>query len=521
MTITPDYDAVIANANTLDPLLLSAVQGNLLRGYNIAFVRHIVVQVGDAAAARAFLGSCIDDNLDFPQITNASEWQQKPQTCLNVGISAHGLTALGVGPETLRTFPEEFRIGAAGRATKVGDVDNSAPEHWRDGFNDVDRVHLMWTVHAQSLPSLDEHCAQLEALWATSGAFTVTSRLNGAQLPDKVTGEPGPDVHFGYRDGIAQPRFQVAGLFAGRQDRQPLVPIGALLQVKGETSFQDVKWQVPALVKSSGSPDDDLSHGSCFNAFRVLEQDVAAFENFLESQADAQGWNKEYLAAKLMGRWRNGVPLAMTNDDARWSAPDATMPEFDDIILANGEPLTAATLNDFDYPDEREGDDALEGRPCPLGAHIRRANPRGARIVQRSANHTRQIVRRGMPYGPVFDPDNAAHRGDGERRGLLGQFFCGSLIGQYEAMMYDWINMGLQDPRITGTNCPIIGANNPHRSRFDIPHALPDPAHPENPEKRTIRGFPRFVETVGAAYLFIPGIHGLQVLADLRDGESR
>ena len=43
-----------------------------------------------------------------------------------------------------------------------------------------------------------------------------------------------------------------------------------------------------------------------FVAFRVLEQDVAGFEKFLQDYADQI--EPEKLAAKLCGRWRNGVP---------------------------------------------------------------------------------------------------------------------------------------------------------------------------------------------------------------------
>ena len=32
---------------------------------------------------------------------------------------------------------------------------------------------------------------------------------------------------------------------------------------------------------------------------------------------------------------------------------------------------------------------------------------------------------------------------------------CASLITQYESIMYDWVNKGMHDPRITGTNDPI------------------------------------------------------------------
>ena len=102
-------------------------------------------------------------------------------------------------------------------------------------------------------------------------------------------------------------------------------------------------------------------------------------------------------------------------------------------------------LDKFDYVDHDDGQGRgrrLRRRPLPVGP-TSAAQPRGARIVQRSANYTRPLVRRGMPYGPPYDP---ARPDDGHRRGLLGNFMCASLIAQYEAVMYDWINLGLQDP---------------------------------------------------------------------------
>ena len=71
-------------------------------------------------------------------------------------------------------------------------------------------------------------------------------------------------------------------------------------------------------------------------------------------------------------------------------------------------------LNNFDYPDDVPELDDFDGVHCPMGTHIRRANPRGAQIVQRSANYTRPLVRRGMPYGPPYDP---AHPDDGVTAG--------------------------------------------------------------------------------------------------------
>ena len=46
-------------------------------------------------------------------------------------------------------------------------------------------------------------------------------------------------------------------------------------------------------------------------------------------------------------------------------------------------------------------------------------------------------------------------------RGLLGNFIGASLGAQFEAMSCDWLNLSLQDPRITGSNDPITGTNDP------------------------------------------------------------
>ena len=106
---------------------------------------------------------------------------------------------------------------------------------------------------------------------------------------------------------------------------------------------------------------------------------------------------------------------------------------------------------------------------CPYGAHIRRCNPRGGQIVQRVANNSRRLVRRGVPYGPRL---KGCSRGEGDPNrngGLLGNFIGASLGAQFEAMSCDWLNLGLQDPRITGSNDPITGTNDPGTSWFDLP----------------------------------------------------
>ena len=273
-----------------DAAILADIQGNILRGYNMRFVRHIVVRVANQSEARASIAAVVAGSDGMPKITTAEVWEagRKPDTCLNIGVTATGLRALGLRKEWLATFPDEFVQGAVGRAEKVGDVDDSAPEHWRDGLSEPDQVHVMWTIHAlESRDAIDRAADTLEAGWRRSGAFTITARLDGATLDTYTHDAADRDtVHFGYRDSISQPRFVVGGNYVGRADSQPIASVGAVLlgRVKTgrasdasaehyRTSFPGVAWQMPGA--RDGSQTVELGVNGCFNAFRVLEQDVA------------------------------------------------------------------------------------------------------------------------------------------------------------------------------------------------------------------------------------------------------
>ena len=462
------------------------IQGNILHGYRKAYVRHVVLRVADAAKARTWLRDATSgDAARGPQITNAEPWTEEPPWCLNVGITFTGLAALGLADAELATFPEEFRGGMASRAVRLGDVGDSAPEHWMRRLRDPDAVHLVVTIHADDPADRDLVAGQVTG--ASDGrAFTVRTTHDGQNFAGGL-------VHFGYKDNIAQPN--VVQVAPGLRDQQPVTPLGSLL-LGHPTAFENLRWQVPQ--------PHVLGHNGTFNAFRILEQQVQEFEDFLTGAAEElmgrpeatellppgeeSRWGagttrleamREVVAAKIMGRWRNGVPLELSPTTA-----------FPDTPLGDDE------LNDFDY----DQDDA--GLRCPMGSHIRRCNPRNARIVQRSTNHARRIVRRGIPYGPPF----VRGQQDGVERGLLGVFICASLAVQFESIQYDWMNLGLQDPRITGTNDPVTGANDPAFSCFRLPTSS---------GTIELRGFSRFVRTRGGAYCFLPTLSGLRHLGSL------
>lgn len=463
-----------------DAVDLDDVQGNLLRGYRKSRVRHLVMRVVDASQARNWVKAIVGSDRSLaPSITRAGHWgPQPPDACFNLGLTCAGMCALGVPLAAANSFPEAFRDGMAARAAKLGDWGDSAPGHWQPWFRPTEAVHGVVSLYANTVALLDDYeRALMSGLGAR--AFTISGRNDGGAFD-------GDDVHFGYRDNISQPRFaHVHG--AGKYDDQPRAPLGTVL-LGHETAFEGLTWGLP-------NPPV-LGMNGAFNAYRVLEQDVAAFEAFLDRAAgqllasavadellplDAAARStdparrveamREVVAAKLGGRWRSGTPLA----------------------LSPREPTPQPPVSDtaFDYRDD------LDGLKCPFSAHTRRSNPRGGQIVQRIANHTRRLVRRGLPYGPKFDPSAP----DGVERGLLGNFLCADLSAQFEAIQYDWINLGLQDPRITGSNDPLLGANDPQTSWFDLPTS-------QGPIR--LRGIPRFVRTRGGAYTFFPSISALR-----------
>ena len=237
-----------------------------------------------------------------------------------------------------------------------------------------------------------------------------------------------------------------------------------------------------------------LGDNGTYGAFRVLRQDVAGFEQLLTRWAQETGLDRELLAAKLLGRWRHrGVPLALSPDS------DQAYPTID-----------AEHLNEFDYvsvdghptlPDDQVG------LRCPIGAHIRRLNPRGARVT--GLPHSRRLIRRGMAYGPPFDP----HHPDEEDRGLMGLFICGDLELQYEFILRVWANQDLATHGLRGTRDPLIGHQPDGGGQFVL---RTDNSH----DPIVLTGLPTLVQTKGSLYCFIPGIGGLRYLASLPAGQA-
>jgi Dyp-type peroxidase family len=442
------------------------IQGLILRTYRMTALRTFVLNVVQPDAARQFLGSLVSGDSASPQLATATAWTTKPSHCLNVGLTYTGLKAMGLSPESLSSFPEDFSEGAFARAGRIGDTGTSAPEHWEPHFAGDD-VHVLVFLFADTDDVLEGVSTQL------TRSFGSGLSLLGVHDAHNL---PGDVAHFGYRDGFAQPSIE-GGLPPLLPDVLPKAPSGEFL-LGYLSQYTDFTYPVPQ--------PPELGLNGSFMAFRILAQDCHGFEQFLDKAAAESGLDRELIAAKLCGRWRNGVPLALSPD-----SPDATTP--------------LEKFNSFDYVPTETVPDAVDDRKgyrCPIGAHIRRMNPRNSTVAGNSGLK-RRIIRRGLPYGPPYDPD---HPDDGIERGLMGLFIGVSLKDQFEFIMSDWANKGTFAPGLGDTKDPVLGDNS-GEATFRIPI--------KGQKTIVLTGLSRFVNTRGSAYCFLPSATAMRYLAGL------
>src|SRR5262245_42805560 len=261
----------------------------------------------------------------------------------------------------------------------------------------------------------------------------------GATLPGELRGHE----HFGFKDGISQPA--VRGRISATPDdfltpryvdpadsRAKLFAApGSVLVHPGQFVFG---YQRQDPNSDQGLPLDPsivpawAKNGS-YLVIRRLHQDVATFRRSMAQQARQlakkpgfAGTTAATLAAKLVGRWPSGAPLARSPgaDDLALGRNDFANNHFAFQNPTPPLPLKNAPPHVPDTFAQAGGD--LDGLACPHAAHIRKVNPRDLGTDTGGAHDTlsRRVLRRGIPYGdplaPSATPKSRQSKAD---RGLL------------------------------------------------------------------------------------------------------
>jgi Dyp-type peroxidase family len=490
--------------------VLADVQGFIASGYgHLSHAAYLFVQFHEAGQAHRWLGRLA------PAITSARPWpiapdgkKVKPLLSVNIAFTAGGLAALGLPPQVLCTFPPEFQEGIASsiRSRILGDTEESDPVEWELGGTGTPPIHAVVIVHAVSDAGLEAACEAQRTLLADSagGVVELPGSMQSGYRPE------GDHEPFGFHDGVAQPT--IAGItgdgvptgefILGYKNHYQIIPPTPVVPTE-----LDRHAVLPPLANPyhASQPLRDLGLNGSYVVYRKLQQDVAGFWQFMKREALRSTGAEDtgrmiWLASRCVGRWPSGAPLVL--------APDADDPR-------------AADRDDFLYRDD------ADGLACPIGAHIRRTNPRDvikpyAPAQSLSMSEAHRLLRRARAFGPALldravlsDPTNLAGRNalleladDGHARGI--HFFCvnASISGQFEFVQQTWCN----NPRFGGLNDnkdPILGDN----ARTDQ-----TPSHmtiPRRPFRERTAGLPRFVRVRAGAYLFMPSLTALRFLAAL------
>jgi Dyp-type peroxidase family len=434
------------------------IQGDVLRGYTYPCAAYLFLRIIDIDPARELLTRML------PQVSTAEPWPEgPPPTALHVAFTYSGLAAMEVPEVVLASFPHEFREGMAARAERLGDRGPSAPEHWEPGLG-TGEAHALVTVYGVDQQRLDEAREALKGVGA-AGAIKIVHEQRAAMLDLSRD-------HFGFYDGIAQPAIAGSGVAPRPGDGQPDGRGGWRAVETGEFlhGYEDEDGRLPE------APAAPFDRNGTFAVYRKLNMDVARFRRFA-GEIEYPG-GPEQLAAKLVGRWRDGTPLVRSPDQ-----PEPTLA------------ADPTAINDFSYAADPDG------LRCPIGAHIRRANPRDARgFFDGRLSNRHRIIRRGRTYGEPLAP--GATEDDGVDRGLIFVCFNASIWRQFETIQALWIDDG--DPFGLGPDKDfLIGEPHGTQGKMTIQGSPPFFIKPQ----------PRFVTMRGGEYLYRPSMSGLRWLA--------
>ena len=300
-------ETATAPGDPVAELDLPDIQGLVLRGFGDHCVAaHVFLRVTDGPAARRWLRTVA------PRITSAAEVGDRPARALHLGISHAGLSRLGVPGTDLELFPEEFRDGMHAREPVLSPGRGTEP--WQEPFDAPRTIDLVLLLSATGDDELHPWLDQLLAEVRETDGVQVAGVQRGARITEPAGDGHAFVEHFGFADGISQPR--VAGY--GRSIPGEVLPPGEFVLGMPDVDGDVAGRQLPPALGRNGS----------YLVYRKLEQDVVAFREMTGAAAADFAGGADDVAAGLVGRRRDGELLAPCPAGAhvRRTNPRGTLP---------------------------------------------------------------------------------------------------------------------------------------------------------------------------------------------------
>lgn len=456
--------------------LAPELQANILKSHGRRHTAHIFFHFNDGKqqAARQFL-----QDFAHSDVTTAAQQQHdtaltkldhKQRFVTTIQLSAAGYAYLGV-PAQKRPADARF---AGGMKAANADLLDPPVATWDSAYQGPVHGMVLVALGETNRTNLDRRVVRIVRNLRHQGLATVLCVEEG----DSIQNHDGQDIeHFGYVDGISQPKFfveEVAGM--DRTNWDPLMPLSLVL--------------VPDPAGTT-----DHSFGSYF-VFRKLEQNVRGFKE-REKQLAKELFNddtSELAGAMAVGRFENGTPVTLSDDD----------------LTIQGSPIPTADLgrlNNFNF-------DTDAGQRCPFHAHIRKSTPRGdSRGLGGTLDEekSRMMARRGIIYGHRFvHPNDATFEEMPTKNvGLLFMSFQHDLAEQFEFIQRQWVN----NPNFSRA-APPVGLD-PVLGQGPLPDGVQRYAtrYDDVTSIKTASAFGGFVTLKGGEYLFAPCMSFLRNLA--------